>query len=184
MKKRVFLKYPKLTLLALTFLLAYILFKSHKEWAFLSIVSTWGLPGAFLLGMFYAYGFTSAPATALLLLTAKQYPIFVAGLLGGLGALIGDLVIFSLVRASFADEFHMLSQERLVKAGTALVPKKVRKFLLPILAGVIISSPLPDEIGVILLAGSTRLSTKWFSLISFILNSTGILVVLRIGTIL
>ncbi|MBI2576598.1 hypothetical protein HYV84_05265 [Candidatus Woesearchaeota archaeon] len=182
MKKRGFWKYPKLTLLALTFLLAYILFKSHKEWAFLSVISTWGLPGAFLLGMFYAYGFTSAPATALLLLTAKQYPTLAAGFLGGLGALVGDLVIFSVVRASFADEFRMLSQERLVKAGTVLVPKKIRKFLLPILAGVIISSPLPDEIGVILLAGSTSLSTKWFSLISFILNTTGILIILRIGT--
>ena len=182
MKKRGFWKYPKLTLLALTFLLAYILFKSHREWAFLSIMSTWGLPGAFLLGMFYAYGFTSAPATALLLLTAKQYPILVAGFLGGLGALVGDLVIFSVVRASFADEFYMLSRERLVKAGTQLVPKKVRKFLLPILAGVIISSPLPDEIGVTLLAASTNISTKWFSLISFVLNSTGIIIILRIGT--
>jgi len=45
-------------------------------------------------------------------------------------------------------------------------------------AGLFIASPLPDEAGVIILAGPTKLSTKALSVISFILNSLGILVIL------
>jgi hypothetical protein len=38
-----------------------------------------GYPGTFLAGILYAYGFTSAPATAVLLILSVEQDIFLAG---------------------------------------------------------------------------------------------------------
>jgi uncharacterized membrane protein YdjX (TVP38/TMEM64 family) len=48
------------------------------------------------------------------------------------------------------------------------------------IAGLIISSPLPDELGVSMLAGLTTINAKKLSIISFIMNSLGILIMLMI----
>jgi len=47
-------------------------------------------------------------------------------------------------------------------------------------AGVFIASLLPDEAGVIILAGLTKLSARALSVIGFVLNSLGILIILSI----
>jgi uncharacterized membrane protein YdjX (TVP38/TMEM64 family) len=48
------------------------------------------------------------------------------------------------------------------------------------MAGFFIASPLPDEIGVSLLAGFTRIEEKKFALVSFALNTLGIIVLLAL----
>ena len=48
-------------------------------------------------------------------------------------------------------------------------------------AGFIIASPLPDEIGVTMIAASKSISAKVFSVISYVLNTAGIFVILMIG---
>ena len=45
-------------------------------------------------------------------------------------------------------------------------------------AGILIASPLPDEAGVTMLAGLTKISVKSLALISFILNTLGIIILL------
>jgi hypothetical protein len=57
-----------------------------------------------------------------------------------------------------------------------------RKYLIPIVAGFIIASPLPDEIGISMLAISKSVSTKKFAVISYLLNTGGIIAILLIGT--
>ncbi|MEM5814715.1 MAG: hypothetical protein QXD77_02770, partial [Candidatus Aenigmatarchaeota archaeon] len=88
------IKYPKLTLLALTFLAAYLLFKERDILGLSSLPAQTGYIGIFLAGMFFAYGFTAAPATAVFLILAKGHNLVVSGLLGGLGAMTADLIIF------------------------------------------------------------------------------------------
>ena len=46
--------------------------------------------------------------------------------------------------------------------------------------GILIASPLPDEIGVIMLAGLTKINFKILAIISFILNTLGILIILSL----
>lgn len=184
MNKKILLKYPKLLLLFFTFLLAYLLFYGRIYQPFNDFITSTGYIGTFLAGILYVYGFTAAPATAILLILAKEQNIFLAGFIAGFGALTGDLLIFKFIRWSFADEIEKLSKEKLFNHFNNKPPKLFKKYLIPVLAGVIIASPLPDEIGVTLLAGATKISTKMFSAISYVLNTSGIFVVLIIGNML
>ena len=178
------IKYPKFLLLLLTFLIAYILFYGRTYRPFNDFIISIGYFGTFLAGISFAYGFTAAPATAILLILAKEQNIFLAGFIGGLGALVGDLIIFNFIRHSFADEIKRLSKEKIVLYINHKTPSLFKIYLIPVLAGFIIASPLPDEIGVSLLAASRTISIKIFSVISYMLNTAGIFVILYIGNII
>ena len=131
--------------------------------------------------MLYAYGFTAAPATSAILIASKNQSVEIAAIIGGLGALVGDLFIFKLIRVSLKDEIEKLCKEKIIVRTKEKLPLFFKKYFLPIVACIIIASPLPDEIGVSLLSGATKISTKTFSFISYILNTIGILVILIIG---
>ena len=60
------------------------------------------------------------------------------------------------------------------------IPKKIRNYLLYFIAGLIIASPLPDEVGVTMLAGLSHIKIYYLALIGLIFNSLGILVMLLI----
>jgi uncharacterized membrane protein YdjX (TVP38/TMEM64 family) len=104
-----------------------------------------------------------------------------AGLIAGLGALVGDLVIFKFIKHSFADEIEKFSKEKSFKYLKKKIPGKLKKYLIVVLGGFIIASPLPDEIGVSLLAATSSISTRTFSIISYMMNTAGILIILLIG---
>lgn len=183
MRKRGFkLKYPKFTLLFLTFIFAYILFSAKIFLPLRSFLLSLGYLGIFVSGIFYSYSFTSASATASLLFLSNKQNIFLAGLLGGLGALISDLIIFNFIKFSFKDEIIKLSKEKIFN----FKKKKsiFQRYFLIILGGLIIASPLPDEIGVSLMALSKKVSTRLFILLSYFLNSIGIMIILTIGELL
>ena|SRR3989338_4535408 len=176
------MKYPKFSLLIFTFVVAHILFVGQSFLPLRNFLLSLGYVGAFLAGILFVYSFTAGSATAVLLLIAKEQNIILAGLVAGLGALIGDLIIFKFIRHSFADEIEKLSKEKIVLHIHNKTPYMLKKYLIPLLAGFIIASPLPDEIGVSLLAAYRTISTKVFSIISYALNTIGIFVILMIGS--
>lgn len=176
-------KYPKFLLLILTFAIAYFIFKQRDFLPFHSTLLSLGYAGAFLAGIFFAYGFTAAPATAILLILAKEQNILLSGFIAGFGALIGDLLIFRFVRHSFADEIERLSKEKAINR-LSRIPAPFKKYLTAVFIGFIIASPLPDEIGVSLLVAVTKISTRMFSVFSYTLNTAGIFAVLAIGKII
>lgn len=175
-------KYPKFFFLALTFILAYILFMGRNVPFIENSILSMGYIGTFLAGILFTYGFTSAPATALFLILAKSQNILIAGLIGGFGALCGDLIIFYFIRTSFKDEINKFEKERFVKWMTHKFPEKIKHYLLVISAGIIIASPLPDEIGVTMLSVYNKISIKLFSVLSYLLNTAGIFIILLIGS--
>ena len=177
-------KYPKFLLLFITFLIAYLLFYGREFGPFRDFIAGLGYSGTFIAGMLFTYGFTAAPATAIFLILAESQNIYIASLIGGLGALVGDLFIFSFIRYSFVDEIKKLSKEKIVKYFNGRLPGLLKEYLLPVVAGFVIASPLPDEIGVTMLAASKVISTKIFSVISYVLNTLGILGLLYIGKII
>ena len=97
MKKKLLIKYPKFLLLFITFGIAYLLFYGRASQPLHDFLFSLSYFGTFIVGMLFAYGFTSAPATAILLILAKEQNILVAGFIGGFGALAGDLIIFSFI---------------------------------------------------------------------------------------
>lgn len=174
-------KYPKFFFLFLSFLVAYALVRYQDISSIHSFVSNMGYLGTFLSGMFLSYGFTAATGAAILLITAKSQNIFLASIIGGIGGLCADLIIFNVLRYSFADELKKFSREKIVKEMGKRTPKKIKKYVLLAFAGLIIASPLPDEIGVSLLAASRTISQRVFALVSFVLSTAGIFVILLIG---
>lgn len=169
-------KYPKLLLLVLTYVIAYLLFADRELAGIEGVFSALGYVGVFLAGIMYSYGFTAAPAAAFFAIISGQVSIIPAGLIGGLGSLIGDLSIFEFIRTGFEDELRKLHQEHLLKRVN--VPFKT--LILPFVVGFFIASPLPDEIGVSLLAAS-KISARWFAILSYLLNTAGIFAFLLIG---
>jgi uncharacterized membrane protein YdjX (TVP38/TMEM64 family) len=182
--KRLFkLKYPKILALLITIILAYFIFSNQIIKDFMANLSAYNLSylGIFIAGLLFSFGFT-APFSAGFFITLNPSNIWLAGIIGGLGAMCSDLLIFKLIRFSFKDELKKLKKEKISKEIENLVNKtlgnKIRIYIMYAIAGITIASPLPDEAGVIMLAGLTRIKPKILALISFILNTAGILVLL------
>lgn len=170
-------------MLVITFLIAYLIFKEKDLPAMHNLLTNLGYFGTFLAGILYAYGFTAAPATSILMILAKQQNIIFTGVIAGVGALTGDMLIFKFIKHSFKDEIKKLSKENFIIHIKTMMPKPIKKYLLPTIAGILIASPLPDEIGVSMLA-TTKISTKIFSILSYTLNTAGIFLILIIGKLI
>lgn len=173
--------YPKLALLALSIVAAYQLFTFPSIRAFISALGDFGYFGMFVAGLLFSFGFT-APFAIGLLMTLNPPNIFLAALIGGSGALLSDLCIYNLIKFSFMNEFKRLQRTAPVRIAAGAMEHtlsgKIRAYLLYALAGFIIASPLPDEIGVSMLAGLTTIRARTLALLSFVMNMLGIFVIL------
>lgn len=180
------IKYPKTLALVGMILLAYFIFMERSFMPFKDAVSALGYVGTFILGGLYAYGFTAPPSAALFMVIASEQNLWLAAMVGGLGALISDIILFKLVRHSVMEEIRMILNGKFFMRLRSLIPIRKKhpfKMLLYTITGIfVLASPLPDEIGVSMLAVHTRISSKAFMIISYIANTVGILFFLVLGT--
>ena len=183
MKRLFIFTYPKLTLYVLAIIASYFVFQIQSVQDFISSFGELLYLAIFFAGLLFSAGF-STPLSMGFFLTLDPSNLFLASLVGGLGALVSDLGIFSFVRLSFMDEFQKLEKTSLmVHIGDffrAIVPYKLRTFLVYVLVCFIIASPLPDELAVTLLAGFTKVHGFWFGVISYLGNTLGIYLLLLI----
>jgi len=146
----------------------------------ISVVGNWGFFGAFVVGIFFVSAFTVAPAMFVLYgLADKLNPLGVA-VLAGIGAVIGDYLIFRFLKDRIFEELEPLFD----KMGGSLIKKLFFTpyfiWLVPFFGAFIIASPLPDEAGISLL-GLSKIKNWQFLLLSFILNATGIFIIVTIA---
>jgi uncharacterized membrane protein YdjX (TVP38/TMEM64 family) len=175
------IKYPKLSLFVLSLIVAYLVF-SYRSFAPLhNTLILLGYFGTFLTGFLYAYGFTAPLATAILLILAGDQNIIFAGLVAGLGALLSDLIIFLFIRHSFTDEIERFSKEKFFQRISGKISSTLQRYMLIAFASLLIASPLPTEIGIVLMASLKSMSTKKFAVIAYLLHTAGIFVILLIG---
>ena len=144
---------------------------------FLASLGGGELLSSFIAGLFFTSVFTTAPAIAALGEIAQVYPpVFVAGI-GALGAVLGDLVIFRFMRDRFGDHLNaLLRAEGLLKRTHTLLHRKFFRYFTFLVGGLIIASPLPDELGVSLL-GFSKARTSFFLLTSYTFNFIGIFLI-------
>src|SRR3989344_9213962 len=157
-KRQEVLTYPKLTILVTTYAVVLFMFNENINVHIHYALAPLGYLGIFITGILYTYGFTSAIATAALLILAGDQNIFVAAIIGGIGAVIGDLAIFKFIKHSVDDEFRNLTKEKAISYIISHIPKKLKKHLAIVIGCLVLSSPLPDEVGVSLLASYTKIS--------------------------
>ncbi len=142
--------------------------------------------------MFFSYGFTAAPATAALFNLGQTFNPFLIAFIGATGTVISDYLIFRFVRDRLLSEIKLLSreirtltkpvsylffwEELRIRLWHAVSRSKIWSMLIPVFAGFIIASPLPDELGVALF-GAIKFSPKKFLVIAYVMNFIGILIV-------
>lgn len=147
-------------------------------------VIEWGYFGIFISGIFYVFSFTAPVATALILIFSVNKNIILLGLIAGIGSLLGDVLIFHFIRVSFSDEIKELSNHKLSIFTLKKIPKRYQKSLAYILGAFFIATPLPDEIGVTILASSKDVKMSHFGIISYILNTGGIFLIILLRNLL
>jgi hypothetical protein len=183
MKKLFKLKYPKLLLLIIIIIISYYIFKNPYVKDLIFNLGSIGYLSAFFFGILFSFGF-SAPISVGFFVSLNPENLFMLGIIGGFGALIGDLFIFKIIKLSFKDEFSKLKKtyviKKVIKSIESNLDQKIKLYLMYIFAGILIASPLPDEAGVIMLAGLTKIKTYVLAILSFILNTIGIMILLKV----
>jgi uncharacterized membrane protein YdjX (TVP38/TMEM64 family) len=137
-----------------------------------------------LAGILFTSLFTSAIGVASFVVLGQDgYNPFLIAVLGGVGAVIGDTLIFRILKDNILEDIQYITQKYNKGRIRKLLRSKSIYWIMPFLAMIIIASPLPDELGIALLAAS-KIRMKYFFLISFILNFIGILFVVLIGEVI
>ena len=177
-------KYPKLFILVICILAAYFLFSNPIVQSSINTLQEFRYLGLFVAGMLFAFGF-SAPFAVGFFITLQPQSIILAGLIAGMGALFSDILIFRFIKISFMDEFEELKKTKIIlntqKAMNKGFGLRISNYLLYAFAGILIASPLPDEVGVTMLAGLTKIKAYVLATISFILNTFGIIIILLLS---
>jgi hypothetical protein len=177
-------RYPKLTLLLAFSLLSYYIFSHATVNEIVRGMEHLSYLGIFIAGLFFSFGFTTPFAIGFFLVVRPEN-IYLAALIGGVGALIADLLIFKLIRFSFMDEFNRLKKNYFVQDISHMLSGRhfahFKIFLVYLISGLIISSPLPDELGIAILAGLTTIRAPTLAAISLIMNTLGIFIMIFIG---
>ena len=180
MAKKNKFKYPRLVVLVGIISLTFLIF-STQELKLASIMPINGYWGAFIAGILYAFSFTAFISTALFITMAKGQDILWLSVIGGLGSVVGDLIIFKTARFSFNGEFKLLYKEPILKRLFRPFPTFLLHTLKVIVSLIIIASPLPDEAGVTLLANGFSFPKPLLAILSFCLNTAGIYTILYIA---
>ena len=165
-----------LVLVVCSILIAIILAKTGALQDLITSTQEMRYIGSFIAGIFFVSVFTAAPATVALGEIAQSNSVITITILGGLGALIGDLIIFRFVKDRVSEHFSFLIKISKSERLLSIFKLKLFRWIVPFVGALIIASPLPDEIGVAML-GLSKMKNSYFILLSFLLNSAGILII-------
>ncbi len=156
--------------------LSVVLIKTGALSWFLGATRGLGLFVSFIAGVFFTSAFTVAPATVVLGGMAQEFSVLWVAVFGGLGALLGDFIIFSFVRHRLAEDFKYLLRKADAERFAYIFHLKLFRWLFQFVGAVVVASPLPDELGLAML-GLSKMRPSLFIPLSFFLNSVGILVI-------
>jgi hypothetical protein len=163
-----------ISVIALSILIAVLLVKSHVIDDAMAYSAEFGHVGSFVSGMFFTSAFTTAPAIAALGEISFQNGIIETALWAALGAVIGDMIIFRFVRDRMADHLlEILPHKRGSRRLARILKFRFFRYLTFLIGGLIIASPLPDELGISLL-GLSKMRSMYFVPLSFAFNFLGI----------
>jgi len=143
-------------------------------------ISKFGYVGSFISGIFFVSTFTVAPASMVLFKLAQTYDPLLIALTAGLGAVIGDYLIFRFLKDNVFAEIKPIFMKLGGSNLSRLISTPYFAWFAPVVGALIIASPFPDEIGVGLM-GISKLKNWQFLTISFLLNSLGILIIITIA---
>lgn len=141
-----------------------------------------GSSSSFLIAIFFAgFFFTSlvtvAPASVVLFEIAQAgAPVLPFAIVGALGAMLGDFLLFRFIKGSLGDDIVAYFRSHSGSLVHKVLRMKIVSICMIVLGAVVIASPLPDEIGLAMM-GIGEIKTSRLLLISFVFNALGIFVI-------
>lgn len=139
------------------------------------------IPAAFVMGFLFSLTFTAAIATSVFVLLAETtHNPYLVALIGGLGSIAANGILYKFFKEEILEDIEALEPKYAKKIAHKIMHSKLFVGLIPYIAALMLVSPLPDEIGIMMLAGANFKYTKFF-LISFGLHTIGILVIVLLG---
>ncbi len=159
-----------------TVLSAFLIARSEIVHTFLQSTNDFAQVGSLVAGMFFTTVLTTAPAMVVLGQLALDTPLWVVALFGGFGAVVGDYILFLLVRDGMSRDVEYLLKHSGLRRLRKLFDTKLFHRLLPFLGALVLASPLPDELGLAML-GLSDINKDRFLLISFVMNASGIVLI-------
>lgn len=179
-----YVKYRNIILFVVGFIVAILLFRIQGFKLFVQSIGNLGYLGAFIAGLLFVSTFTVAMSSIILVTLSQSLPIPLVILVAGMGAVIGDLLIFRFIKDNVADEITPIYNELVNKSHIKkILHTKYFSWTLPVMGTLIIASPLPDELGVSLL-GLSQIRLLRFLLISWISHTVGMSILVGVINLL
>ncbi|KKR21507.1 MAG: hypothetical protein UT48_C0007G0028 [Parcubacteria group bacterium GW2011_GWE2_39_37] len=169
-------KYKNTFLLLVSLIVLYFVAETEFVKQFIAKIGEWGYFGAFLVGIFFVSTFTVAPSVLVIYYLAQSLNPWEVAIFAGIGAVIGDALIFSFLRDGIFDEIRPLFSFFQKPLFLRMINSSYFAWFLPIIGALIIASPFPDEIGISLM-GLSKIKRWQFLIVSFVLNSAGLLII-------
>ena len=174
-KKRCLSDTHRWIILILTIALAFYLYFSGLLQTFINSLGQFQIIGVLIAGMLFVYAFTTAPATASLIAFTETINPILVSFIGAIGVMIGALLVFNFFKKGLPD-----GVEEIIKKSKLNKLKKIKiKWIVPLIVGFIIATPIPDEIAIALLA-ENGFDANQFMLFAFIFAFIGILIITSI----
>jgi hypothetical protein len=170
-------KYTNSLLLILSIIAVIYLANTSHAITFVQQFAALGLFGGFIVGVFFVFSFTTAPALLVIYHLAQTYDPVALAIATGLGGVVGDFAIYKFLKQRVFTELEPLFKTFDKKYHLQqLLATPFFVWLTPLLGALVITSPFPDEIGIALL-GISKLKTWQFLLLTFVLDVIGMLLI-------
>ena len=170
-------KHYKAILIVLVVLLTVESYLSGSLELFLKNLGSYGYLSGLISGFLFTYGITTPFAIASFLILAESLNIWILTILGSLGGLLSEYLIYDFARkeASKTIKVYKNRKIRLPEIKSGLLKK-----LSPLIAGFIIATPIPDEFAAVLF-GIEKYRLRDFLILTFISKFIGILLIVELG---
>ncbi|OGN31712.1 MAG: hypothetical protein A3I32_02955 [Candidatus Yanofskybacteria bacterium RIFCSPLOWO2_02_FULL_45_10] len=165
-----------LVVLAVSIWLAWWLAHSSVLERLAEIPPSYAWWASLVAGMLFTSLLTTAPAIVVLGSLALRLDLVSVAMIGAVGALAGDLLLFFLFKNHVAKDVAWLTKNTSWGRFWRVARHSRFRWLAALTGGVVIASPLPDELGIAIM-GIGHTPTGWFVPISLGLNFVGILII-------
>lgn len=177
-------RYKNLSLLILGSVFGIFIYKSSFFNQLILNLGSFSHLGALFAGILYDTTFTVSASIAMMLILAKTLPYWQLILITTVGAVIGDYLVFKFIKDGLIKELIPIEKALENEVGRNrihylkhLFHSRYFHWTLPIVAVIMIGSPLPNEFGISLL-GASGIRTKSLLSISLVFNFIGINLIL------
>jgi len=170
-----FRKYKKLEFVVSFYVLFFIIiyFLNTNGWIEIKIiynlVEYFGVISFLFLGVLYSTTFFSPMVAAILIFYSGHIPVWQIIVFTALGVAIADLIDYKILKSKMHTEVKELEHSNLIRFFSKFRICQ-NKTCMTFLGFILLASPVPDSVGVMLIEEEDFIKTKCFFVLDFILN--------------